>query len=327
MTRVIKAGLASLPADDVIFDEEALLTARPVNTEEEISQLEDSDPRAADFRNSFRTSVSVLILHSHTNVYVRWFGRVPWSQVRKHELRQWLHWALFNSDMPPLDELPPRHSAALERAVQMIEKRIGRTIPEGSNPNIRPLRLSLDKLNVYSRPFIMYAIIYAINFLSMLRLKRKYHLQFSTFNGLEYAYLQSNIEIAHPPHRYCIRIPAAWDCNSDLRPIVFFHGLGLGISQYKLTLGRLVRNFSDRPILTILQPHVSQNIFHPNFLKPMTREQTTERLACLLDQLGWANLDNDVSEEMPAERASASKGVTMLSHSKCVYNLLGSPKG
>ncbi|KAF9055398.1 hypothetical protein BDZ89DRAFT_1055993 [Hymenopellis radicata] len=267
LTRVLKAGLADLSSNDV-YDEETLENSRPSSPEETVIQLDPDDPRAATFA---------------TRSGRFWFNGAPWSEVRKHEVRQWLHWALFNTDMPPLETMKPDHRAALERAVTQMEKRIGRPIPEGSAPHLKPLRLSLDKFNT--------------------RLQRKYHLKFATFNGLE----------------YCIHIPDSWDSNSNTRPIVFFHGLGLGISQYKIALTRIIRNFSDRPLLVVLQPHISQNIFHPNFLKPMTREQTTERLAALLDQLGWANMERDTSKETSKQRIAAQKGVTMLSHSNGTY--------
>ncbi len=215
--------------------------------------------------------------------------------------------------------MKPDHRAALERAVTQMEKRLGRPIPEGSAPHLKPLRISLDKFNVYSRPFIIYAFIYMMNFMAKTRLQRKYHLKFATFSGLESVLCYCSLHITNDDFRYCIHIPDSWDSNSDTRPIVFFHGLGLGISQYKIALSRIIRNFSDRPLLVVLQPHISQNIFHPNFLKPMTREQTTERLAALLDQLGWANMERDTSKETSKEHIAAQKGVTMLSHSKSVF--------
>lgn len=53
----------------------------------------------------------------------------------------------------------------------------------------------------------------------------------------------------------------------------------------------------------------------------MTREQTTELLARLLDHLGWADLTNSVnsSEKLTEKEVKkGKKGVTMLSHSKYV---------
>ena len=87
-----------------------------------------------------------------------------------------------------------------------------------------------------------------------------------------------------------LRIPAEWDATSSPRPIVFLHGLGLGLLQYHVFLSHLLETFTDRPILVPLQPQVSQDIFHPLFLKPLDRYQMADRLAGLIEELGWATL-------------------------------------
>ncbi|KAK0453537.1 hypothetical protein EV421DRAFT_1764822 [Armillaria borealis] len=288
LTRVIKSGLANL--SEVDFDTESLDESRPGSPEEDVIQLDHDDPRAIDFRNSFRT----------------WFGFVPWSQVRLHEVRQWLYWALFNAALPPLETLPEDRRAALDAVIELFQKRVGRPVPEGHSPHIKTVRLSVDRFNACCRPFLAYVLVFVLNYMAKSRLRNKYGVKFSSYDGLEYG----------------IHIPDTWDPTSGHRPIVFFHGLGLGISQYKLALSRLLQHFSDRPLLVVLQPHLSQDIFHPNFLKPMTREQTTELLARLLDHLGWADLTNSVnsSEKLTEKEVKkGKKGVTMLSHSNGTY--------
>ncbi|KIY74048.1 hypothetical protein CYLTODRAFT_416320 [Cylindrobasidium torrendii FP15055 ss-10] len=284
LSRVLKAGLIS---PDVRPDKVADGAARPASPWEDVAELDYNDPRACDFRHAFRT----------------WFYRVPWSQVRRHECRQWLYWAIYNADMPPLERMSTQEQEVLERALGSMEKRIGRKIPEGSNPETKPFRISLDTLNVYSRPLVMYAIIFAINWVTTKRLQWKYQFEFSSYNGMEYA----------------IRTPKTWNPSSKERPIVFFYGLGSGISQYKVALTRIIRQVPDRPLLVIMQPHISQDIFHPNYLNPFTREETTERLAGLLDSLGWANASTDLSKEALVRRPGSELGVTMLSHSNGTY--------
>lgn len=118
-----------------------------------------------------------------------------------------------------------------------------------------------------------------------------------------------------------VRIPKHWDRNSDLRPIVFIHGLGLGIAQYSPLLIRLMREFPNQPVLVLIQPHISQQIFHPRYMTPMGRHETANCLAGLLEYLGWAEkrqiddfcfVGNDINSVGPRPR----KGVTILSHSK-----------
>lgn len=123
-----------------------------------------------------------------------------------------------------------------------------------------------------------------------------------------------------------LRIPAKWDATTSPRPIVFLHGLGLGLLQYHLFLSSLLETVTDRPILIPLQPQVSQDIFHPLFLKPLDRHQMADRLAGLIEELGWATLlsnDKNIKEMDSKEKEVESsqikdtgKGVTILSHSK-----------
>ena len=108
-------------------------------------------------------------------------------------------------------------------------------------------------------------------------------------------------------------MPVKWDAATSPRPIVFLHGLGLGLVQYHVLLSQLLETFTDRPILIPLQPQVSQDIFHPLFLKPLNRHEMADRLAGLIEELGWATLDCQKVESPQIDR-----GITMLSHSKYI---------
>ena len=102
------------------------------------------------------------------------------------------------------------------------------------------------------------------------------------------------------------------------------HGLGLGLTQYRRFIEQVFVALPDHPILVPLLPHVSQEILHPRYLRPMGRKEMTECLAGLIAELGWADLDIPSPEVSDVEEKSAPqdtakqvpKGVTMLSHSK-----------
>jgi hypothetical protein len=287
--RVLKAGLASLPEDG--FDEETLETERPGSPAETIEQLEHDDPLAIEFRNVLRN----------------WFGRAPWSSLRLQEVHGWLYWSIFNAPMPPLESLSPAHRAALDQSLDLLQKRTGSIIPEGSTPSIKPMRLTLDPVTIISRPCSWYTIITGVNLGIRKWLQYAWDTHYGSHNGLE----------------YLIRIPVTWDSITGPRPIVFIHGLGLGLLQYQVTLYNLLHTFSDRPLLVYLQPHISQNIFHPRYLTPMTRHETAGNLADLMVKLGW--VDNplegieDKGREPPILQVKDGKGVTMLSHSNGSY--------
>lgn len=293
--RLLKAGLADLPEDG--GDEESLFVSRPGSPEESIVQLEKHDPRAIEFRNSLRN----------------WFHHAPWSSIRVLEVRKWLYWSIFNADMPPPEKMPPPHKEALDGALDMLQKRTGTKIPEGSNPNIVPLRLTIDRTFINWRPVTFYAIIGLIN----RWLRRSYVSCFgATFERHE------NLE-------YLLRIPKDWDNAQGPRPLVFVHGLGLGLLQYHPLISKLLSVLTDRPILIPLQPQISQDFFHPRFLVPVTRHQMADSLARVLDKLGWAHLEveferdtetdsDDEAESVKRDLLQERRGVTMLSHSKWV---------
>ena len=129
---------------------------------------------------------------------------------------------------------------------------------------------------------------------------------------------------SHASRRYVLRIPPKWDALTGPRPVVFMHGLGLGLTQYRRFIEQVFVALPDHPILVPLLPHVSQEILHPRYLRPMGRKEMSECLAGLIAELGWADLDVPSPEASDVEEKSAPqvtakqvpKGVTMLSHSK-----------
>jgi len=277
-TRVLQSGLADLPEEG--FDEETLDAERPGSPAEDIITLQYDDPRAVDFRNYLRT----------------WFGKVPWSSIRKHEMYTWLYWSIFNQSYSTFEALPHAHQVALNDVIRSIEARSGSTIPDGSNPAAKPNLLTLDPVSVVWRPFLWYAFVAAVNFYLRRRMSRIWDCKFGTYHGLD----------------YILRVPAGWDPRTGPRPVVFMHGLGLGLAQYNRFITHLFRMIPEHPVLVPLQPHVSQDIMHPRYLRPMSRRDMARTLAGLLDMLGWAKW---ADKEDAVEKDDIPMGVTMLSHS------------
>ncbi|KAI0081737.1 hypothetical protein K474DRAFT_1612892 [Panus rudis PR-1116 ss-1] len=279
--RVLQAGLSFLPEDGP--DEEE--GDRPGSPAEEITTLEYSDPRAVDFRNYLRT----------------WFGKVPWSSIRRHEVYAWLYWSIFNESFTSMEALSESRQKILTEVMSMLEMRAGTKIPEGSNPNAKPLLLTLDPVTVSWRPFIWYAGVALSNLILRRRFKTKWGAEIGNYNGME----------------YILRMPSTWSPENGPRPIVFLHGLGLGLTQYKMFLTHLLHGVPDHPVLIPLHPHVSQEIFHPRFLRPMSRHESADCLAGLLRELGWVSEAKDESGDESEKEVHAGKpsGVTVISHS------------
>ncbi|PPQ98493.1 hypothetical protein CVT24_003984 [Panaeolus cyanescens] len=290
--RLLKTGLADLHPDG--GDIETLVTERPGSPAETITQLERHDPRAIDFRHCLRT----------------WFLKVPWSTIKRLQVRQWLYWAMFNAELPVTDTIPQAQKVALDEALALLEQRLGCKIEEGSNPSVVPMRLTIDKTNIHWRPLSFYLAIRFINW----GLRKQY-----TFSGNMRHEYYDGIE-------YLIYTPVGWNSHTSPRPMVFLHGLGLGLLQYHTLISHLLNELPDRPLLVPLQPQISQDFFHPHFLKPLGRHQMADKLAGLLQKLGWVTLhkysessDSEESEVAASLVKKSQRGITLLSHSNGSY--------
>lgn len=202
--------------------------------------------------------------------------------------------------MPSLESMPIPHRHAIEEAVVLIEKRSGSKIPEGSNPAVTPMLLTIDDVHILFRPFLWYIFVSVTHALAHKFLEQHWAVEFGVHGDLE----------------YMVRIPNSWDPeNPKTRPIVFLHGLGLGLFHYSVLITTLLRRFSDRPLLVPIQPHVSQRIFHGTFVRPLSRRATVEGVVGTMRKYGFVP-DEDGSYESAI--GDPTSGVTMLSHSKSV---------
>lgn len=200
--------------------------------------------------------------------------------------------------MPSLESMPATHRHAIEEAVELIEMRSGSKIPEGSNPAVTPMLLTIDDVHISFRPLLWYAFVAVGHIFAHKFLEHHWDVEFGVHGGVE----------------YMVRVPENWDPeNPKTRPIVFLHGLGLGLSHYIMLITRLLRRFSDRPLLVPIQPHVSQRIFHDAFVRPLGRRAAVEGLVGAMRKHRFVP-ENDGSYE--ATIGEPTTGVTVLSHSK-----------
>ncbi|KAH8105879.1 hypothetical protein BXZ70DRAFT_917198 [Cristinia sonorae] len=287
--RVLRTGLGLVSNEDV--ENEHL--SRPIRLEEDIEALSPMDPRAIDFRNFLRT----------------WFNRAPWSTIRVENVIIWLYWSIFNEVFTTMEDIPKARRRLLEQTVILLEKRSGLKFPEGFNPDVETLRLTVDPVSTAARPLVWYVVISLANRLVKWRLASRWDVRRGTFQGLD----------------YLLRVPPNWSQSSDQRPIVFLHGLGLGILQYVHFLETLFKAEPDRPFLIPLLPHVSQELFHPRFLRPVGRHESAELIGGLLRELGWVDKEEEdvtsdgESAKLKGDVVKPPKGVTMLSHSNGTF--------
>ncbi|KAK4046492.1 hypothetical protein OIV83_006018 [Microbotryomycetes sp. JL201] len=223
------------------------------------STLTPEDARAVDFRS--------WLIH--------WFlGTNSFEDVRRDNIAEWLAWSLYGVTLEQLEQeretwiangKPPQQHVdgqpdedddglditqdklgLVEHCIEMIEARAACKFDSGRNPHIKTIRLTLDPVRVTQRPLLLYTL----QLIVTLKLKAR-----------------GFTEIRDGDTRYLIRIPKGWkpsrQCPESHRPFMFVHGLGMGVVQYASMLSYLssVKTLAHRPIIILVQPHISMSIF------------------------------------------------------------------
>ncbi|GAA5933035.1 hypothetical protein JCM10213_009270 [Rhodosporidiobolus nylandii] len=282
-------------------------------------RLTPTDPRALDFRATF----------------VRWFGgSAKWEDLKKQNVADWFAWSLYGSPLEQLeserkewdkagrpalfcaDGVTPDNDSDLEsedgeaaeecrrapapegdklglvqHCVALIEARSAWRFPPGRNPRVQATRLTLDPVRVASRPLLLYGVVSALQNGVVARAKAK---------GFREVWDDETRT------RYLVYVPKGWEPKREPeereRPLVFLHGLGMGMAQYATLLSVLCTSPSlrTRPILVLLQPHISMSFFARGYLDPPDQKRCTQ------------GLEKALRKHRFDERAG---GCTVLSHS------------
>lgn len=220
--------------------------------------LAHDDPAAIDFRSN----------------QVLWFQNCRWDEIRKDNMLEWLAWSLFSM---PLEEVrledeqmelkaEPR-SNLLEEILIRFENRAGARLQPGYNPKLanRVIRLTLDPIKIQMRPLGLYLLS------NLGSLALKHYLRKAGFKHAQCTHrCPQGLE-------YLIRKPAGWDnlpVESRPIPLIIAHGLGIGFCQYGAFLSYIANApwARNKPIVILLQPSISQEVFSSQHLRPPSKE-------------------------------------------------------
>lgn len=180
-----------------------------------------------------------------------------------------------------------------EHCVELVEARAAMPFKEGRNSKVKVIRLTLDPVRVYQRPLILYTFVFSIQRLLTYK---------AALNGFR--------EIKDHDTRYLIRIPPGWTPSPTSaeanKPFLFIHGLGMGLPQYATLLGYLqkAKTLQNRPIVVLVQPHISMSFFAKNYLNPPNEQTCCAGLKRMAERWGFDK-----------------SGMTVLSHSNGTVRL------
>ena len=272
---VVKAVMSAFQ-DGLVGDElEKFLSydkeAGPEVLPRAVQKLAYDDPRAQAFRKEM----------------TGWFIGLRPEQVTEHDLCEWLSWALFgqfyeevrDDDMPDSEDASAssrgraqRRLELLHDAVRLFAARCGidrfpehvELTPEEQRSK-RTMLLSLDPVRASARPLTLYLITWSLSEFAQFVWWWKYGFELRQMGSM----------------RYLVHMPPGWSADAAARgemalPLLFLHGLGVGVGQYYQAVRALMDpalSPRPRPVVIPLQPWSSYGLFSPRFLRPWHKEE------------------------------------------------------
>ncbi|KAI4283475.1 MAG: hypothetical protein L6R38_002117 [Xanthoria sp. 2 TBL-2021] len=171
-----------------------------------------------------------------------WFRGAPRSEIRRENVKEFLCWSFLNKRHYGLLD-----DQELEDYTDQVETILGRSLPSGKG-NAKPLRLTLDEVPMLHRPLIWYACVFTVDALAHIYMRyqsfRFHRLPLSRFATVfpprpltlltTHATPARTVTYWHRPHKSKSRLP-----------VLFIHGIGIGLFTYAHFLAQLNRRKDD----------------------------------------------------------------------------------
>ncbi|KAI2630203.1 hypothetical protein GGS26DRAFT_591497 [Hypomontagnella submonticulosa] len=220
-----------------------------------------------------------------------WFLGADESEIRRDNVRNFLLWAFF--DRWPGKETP-EEDAELDEYIDTIERVTGRRLEPGRG-KADGLRLSLDSVETRYRSVVWYLVVGLVDFVSHCLLAR---------NGFHYHALSPSEghSVIPPrlqdlsPRRYSVAEGLSYwhrpHTATDKLPVVFLHGIGIGLYTYVPFFTRLNEGSGGQDgqqgqgqigIIAIEILPVSFRLTEA----PLSRPEFLRQIATILDAHGW----------------------------------------
>lgn len=200
-----------------------------------------------------------------------WFFFAPIEDIYEDNVREWLAWAFSARSLP--DALADKYYARLiDDGLEMVKLRLGWPhMKKGLNPKVKAIRLTLDPLQTMHRPFGYYVVTNGVSLgtIAWLMLIKGFRMETSG----KCSFL---VKPAQPAKQNKKK------GEPESLPIVFLHGLGIGLGQYMTMLSKLSKHKDG--VVILLQPHISTNIFSRYFLEPPSKDEHADSLISILNR-------------------------------------------
>ncbi|KAK0385116.1 hypothetical protein NLU13_7594 [Sarocladium strictum] len=220
-------------------------------------------------------------------IYLRgWFLGAELEEIHLENIKEFLLWAFFDrhNDLSTDEDSTVVDDVA--EFVEHLEHRIGRRFAPGRGP-VKSLRLTFDYIETTYRSLLWYMVIFAVDQLTHLLLLWK---------GFQYYAAPSQHVFPPRPqqyvsmHRSPVESLSYWYSphkSKEKLPLVFFHGIGIGLWVYIEYLSALLNTSSGVEdgigILAIELLPISFRLTRP----PPSKVEFLEQMAKILDHHNW----------------------------------------
>jgi len=199
-----------------------------------------------------------------------WFlGSKP-GEIRRGNVEEWVAWAFFNA--AGKTELAPGRQSELDTIVSEVEQWAELRLPEGYNPNVRSMRLTIDPIPSKHRPLLYYIVTgWVMPSIQEVLLSRLGFTRYKSGMITYWRYPGASGFDPSPDSPKGIRPP----------PMVFCHGIGISILPYMHLLEDLLRwreNAASREVFLVSMPNISMRITDD-------APSMAETVACISDML------------------------------------------
>lgn len=206
-------------------------------------------------------------------------------EIKRDNVVEWLLWALFSMTLETamLNEEWPEWEEELAGYIETIEKLVGRRFEPGRNDLTRSMRIAFDRVLMCHRPLVWYAIVGLVDVftaVSLALLGFKHYDQgkwFRAFPFRLFTFFSRKSATSHFSYWYRPHT------STTKRPIVFIHGIGIGLYPYVGFCRDLVASDPSVGILLIellpISMHITCETIPP-------RTTTLRAIEDTLDQLG-----------------------------------------
>lgn len=165
-----------------------------------------------------------------------WHFDAPLDQMKRENVEEFIAWGFMSSTVKQLSN---KEAQIVKEYVDEIEKRRGAPFKPGITTGLKSMTFTNDPITFQTRPFIYYAVThYLLGEFVTNRTLRVRGLTRRTCGNLTYW---------STPNIGC-------DSNSSTgseRPIVFIHGIGVGLAPYLLFVDKMLEQSEGRQVFLV----------------------------------------------------------------------------